>query len=116
MPVTFEIIGELPSLNEYIAANNRNRYLANKMKREATELVAWQVKNIPKITQPSEYHFHWYVKNKKKDPDNVAYACKFVFDGLQESGKLDNDSMAWIQAIHHTYSVGEPKVIVTVDG
>jgi hypothetical protein len=111
----FIVKGELPSLNEYIAANNRNRFIANKMKRDATELVVWQVKNIEKITTPANYYFHWVVKNKKKDPDNVAYACKFVFDGLQEAGKLENDSMAWVKSIHHTYSIGEPSVEITVD-
>lgn len=115
MAQTILILGELPSLNEYVAANNRNRFIANKMKRDATELVAWQLKNVINITHPAHYHFHCTVKNKKKDPDNIGYACKFIFDALQESGRLENDSMAWVKSIHHTYSVGEPMVKITVD-
>lgn len=115
MAQTILILGELPSLNEYIAANNRNRFIANKMKRDATELVAWQLKNVIKITQPAHYHFHWVTKDLRVDSDNTAFACKFVFDGLQEAGVLKRDSRAWVKSIAHTYSVGDPMVKITVD-
>lgn len=112
---TFEIEGELPDLNTYINAERRNKYLGAKIKREATDFVAWSVKRLPEITKPADYHFHWIVKNKRKDPDNVAFATKFIFDGLVAAGKLKNDNMVWIKGIYHTYSVGDPKVIITFD-
>ena len=109
------IQGELPDLNTYINAERSNRYVAAKIKKEATEFVVWQVKSLPKITAPANYHFHWIVKNKRKDPDNVSYACKFIFDGLQSSGVLINDSMAWVKSIHHTFEVGEPRVELWIE-
>jgi len=109
-----EVKGELPDLNSYINAERGNRYGGAKIKKEATNIVAWQVMNMPKITEPKHFHFHWYVKNKRKDPDNVAFACKFVLDGLQAAGVLPKDSMAWVLSLHHTYSVGEPRVVLTL--
>jgi len=113
--VTFIIEGELPDLNTYINAERTNRYKAAKIKKDATELVAWYAKRLPVIDQPADWYFHWTVKNKRKDPDNIAFACKFIFDGLQQAGVLNNDNMVAIRSIHHTYSVGEPSVKITVD-
>lgn len=112
---TFEVTGELPDLNTYINAERTNRYMAAKIKKEATDLVAWSVMRLPEITKPSNYHFHWIVSSKRKDPDNVAFAAKFIFDGLVVAGKLKNDNMAWVKGIYHTYSVGKPKVIISFD-
>lgn len=111
------IEGQLPSANQYIAANNRNRFISAKLKREATELVAWQCKKLEKITKPADYTFTWYVPNKRTDPDNLSFAQKFVFDGLQEAGVLPNDSMAWVRSITHRFYVTEkkPHLIVAID-
>jgi len=109
------IDGRLPSLNEYIAAERTYRYIAAKMKKDATELVAWQCKQIKPITEPADYTFTWYVANNRTDPDNIAFACKFVFDGLQSAGKLPNDSMKYIKSITHHFMIGEPKVEIQID-
>lgn len=78
-------------------------------------MVAWQVKKIKPITKPSWYTFTWYVKDSRTDSDNTASACKYVFDGLQEAGKLPNDSLKWVLAIDHRFVIGkEEKVIVEV--
>lgn len=114
--MVIKIQGELPDLNTYINKTRTNKYVSAKIKKEACELVAWQLKGKEKIEYPSEFHFEWIVKNRKKDPDNIAFAVKFILDAMQDVGMLENDSMDWIQAIHHTYSVGEPGVIITIDG
>ena len=109
-----KIEGELPDLNKYINAERTNKYKAAGIKADATDQVAWQVLTAKVITKPAHYHFHWTVKNKRKDPDNIAWACKFVFDGLQKAGKLKNDNMEMILSIHHTFSIGKPSLVVTV--
>ncbi len=110
------INGHLPSLNEYITANNRNRFIAAKMKKEATELVAWQVKSCPKITEPSSYTFTWHVTNRRSDPDNIASAVKYIFDGLQVARVLPQDSFKWVLAINHRFVLSkEAKVIVDIN-
>ena len=105
MNQTLIIKEALPSLNEYIQVERSNRFAAAKLKKEATELVAWSAKSLAKITEPAHYHFHWFVKDKRKDPDNIAFACKFIFDGLQLVGKLKNDSFIWVLSIHHDFDI-----------
>src|SRR5574337_1510710 len=99
------IEGQLPTLNEYINAERTNRFIAAKIKKEATEMVAWQAKKLPKIEAPADYTFTWYVANKRKDPDNVAFATKFILDGLMAAGKLDNDSMKWVRSLTHFFEI-----------
>lgn len=110
----YTIEGELPDLNKYINAERSNRYIAAKIKKEATELVAWQLKGREKITVAADYHFHWVVKDRRKDPDNIYFAGKFVLDGMQAAGILPQDSMKYVKSILHTHSVGKPKVVLTV--
>lgn len=112
----FILQGKLPTLNEYIKAERTNRFMAAKLKKEATQSVAWQVKRLKKISSPSYYTFEWYVKDSRTDSDNIAFACKFIFDGLQESGILDNDSFKNVIAIDHRFYVSKnERVEITVD-
>lgn len=113
MKLTIE--GRLPTLNQYIAANNRNRFISAKMKKDFTELVAWQCKKLEPISTQADYTFTWYVPNKRSDPDNIAYAAKYVFDGLQAAGKLPNDSMKYVRSICHFFEVGEPRCEVEIN-
>lgn len=109
------INGKLPTLNQYIAANNRNRFISAKLKKDATELVAWQCTGMEAITRPADYTFTWYVPNRRSDPDNIAHGMKYCYDGLQAAGKLPNDSMAWVRSITHFFEIGEPKVEIEID-
>lgn len=110
------IEGKLPSLNEYVNAERTNRFIAAKIKKEATELVAWQCKGVLKISGCNDYTFTWYLPNKRSDPDNISFAQKFIFDGLQVAGKLENDSMKYVRSLTHFFEVGDYRVKVEIDG
>lgn len=91
------ILGPLHAMNEVIQANRRNRFLGAKMKQEDTDYIALESgKQIPRgfepINVPMFIEFHWYCKNKKKDPDNIASSKKSVLDGLQKSGIIKQDT------------------------
>lgn len=116
-----EISGALPSANEYIHALARNRYLGGAMKRESTELVAWTAKSqfpngVKEIDVPVFIEFHWYCKNKKKDPDNVAFAKKFIFDGLQVAGILQQDTWKSIIGFSDHFYIDKinPRVVAII--
>ena len=98
---------KFPSLNEYIAAERTNRYKAAKLKKEITDLVALACKSqkIPKY-QRARFRFVWICKNKKMDPDNVAYNCKGVFDGMVHAGVLPNDGWDNVKGIVHDFEIG----------
>lgn len=90
------IKGKLPSLNEYIEAERTNRYKAAKMKKEAEELIIWQIKQMKPIKSKIRIKFTWHEEKKRRDPDNVRFAAKFVLDAMQKCGKLPNDNASWI--------------------
>ena len=104
---------ELIDLNNYINAERTNRFKAAKIKKEQTELVAYEVrkamKNGAKIKPehfPLDFEFRWFMKNKRKDKDNIVFAKKFCFDGMISSGLIENDG--WKE-------IGSFKDVVVVD-
>lgn len=96
------IPGRFPSLNDYIAAERRNRHIAAKMKREETKRVADIAANsdMPTFEKPVHVYFTWVEPNKRRDVDNVAFAHKFILDGLVEAGVLKGDSRKYVTGFY----------------
>lgn len=91
------IPGQLTNLNKYINAERTSRYAAARIKKEETDRCTWAFKGIKPITKPPiTIDFKWYVPNKRQDPDNVAFAKKFILDGMVKAGVIPNDGMNWI--------------------
>lgn len=92
------IPGELMTLNQYVNKQRTNRFVANGAKQKFTNIVKNEVlrnkKENPKfkIPFPSKLKIIWYRKNKRSDPDNIAFAKKFILDGIMKAGELDNDN------------------------
>ena len=40
---------------------------------------------------PADLEFTWYVKDRRKDKDNISFAKKYIFDGMINAGLIDND-------------------------
>lgn len=101
------IKGELTDLNKYIFAERSNRFVGASIKKKNTELVEQEIliQRLKPITEPVSIHITWYVKNGRKDPDNVAFAKKFILDGLVKMGVLQNDTMKEIKSFQDTFIV-----------
>lgn len=95
------IEGELTALNEFINAERRNRYIAAKIKKDETGYCQDVAEKIDLKLQETDFPcaliITWYVKNKRKDADNIAFAKKFILDGLVEAGVLPNDNRKYVQ-------------------
>lgn len=95
------IEGELTALNEFINAERRNRYIAAKIKKEETgycqDVAEKNELKLQETDFPCALIITWYVKNKRKDADNIAFAKKFILDGLVEAGVLPNDNRKYVQ-------------------
>lgn len=93
------IFDELPALNEYLqVTRSRYGYSANikrKFTNKCKQSFLTQLAN-KKLEYPYEFIFVWYAKDKRKDPDNICFAHKFIFDGMQTSGLMKNDNWAHI--------------------
>lgn len=100
----------LPTLNEYTNANRGNRYGGASVKKKATSLCATYVRKA--INEgfevgelPADFRFDWFLKNRRKDKDNVAFAKKFIFDGMIDAGLMTNDGWKEVGNWTETFEV-----------
>lgn len=100
----------IPTLNEHDKANRGNKYGGASMKKKATNICAVYVKqamnkgfNFEDL--PVNLKFDWYVKNRRKDKDNIAFAKKYIFDGMVQAGLIDNDGWKQIGDWEESFEV-----------
>lgn len=92
------IKGELTDLNNYIRVERGNRFAGAKVKEEETNRV-WaecKEKRFPLQKKGVFLVFRWYAKDRKKDKDNIAFAKKFILDGLVLAGVLKSDGWDFV--------------------
>lgn len=112
------IPGELTDLNAFIKATNSHFYAGNKVKRGETERVVRAVQGGERVEQyPVIIRYSWYSKNARKDIDNVAFAKKFINDGLVEAGVLENDSRRFVAGFSDLFFIDKenPRVEVLIE-
>jgi Holliday junction resolvase RusA-like endonuclease len=114
---TLIIKTKFPDFNDYDrAARSKSYYAAADMKKTFTEIAAreCQVQKIQPV-ESAHFRFIWTEANKKRDPDNIIFAKKFIMDGLQEAGILTNDGWSQIRGIIDEFEAGnEYKVTVEI--
>lgn len=102
MAITIFFEREFPGLNEHIKELNRNRYKGAGMKKTETDWVMYTAKRLkipPILHYPVQCRFTWYIRNKKKDLDNIIFAKKYILDGLVKAGVLKGDGQKYINFI-----------------
>ena len=117
MLIEFFIPGDFTTLNEHMAAANSNRHQAAAIKRDETRRATLAAREVPEITEyPVDLYLTWYRSNKKSDPDNIAFAVKYILDGLQIARVLKQDTWACVRTIAHEFHVDRenPGVMVTI--
>lgn len=122
--IKIKIPHELVDLNKFINSQRANRYGGNELKRQNTELCKVYFKKaineglkIDRDSMPINITFERHVKNKRKDKDNIAFAKKFVLDGMVESGLIPNDGWKEVGDLTDTFQVNKNKqgVIVYIE-
>lgn len=117
MQAIYVVNGKLATLNDHDAANRSNKFYGAKMKEEMTDLVAWQVKQGIKISHPCYVIFTWLYSGRH-DFDNIAFAKKYVLDGMVKAGILPNDNQSWVLGFTDNFEKvgkGEEGVVITVE-
>ncbi len=104
--MTFFVPGPLPGMNEIIAAAKSGRGKGNAYSRQKllwTSTVAFHARSrsIGHLPSPVSVSCVWHEATKRRDPDNIQAAVKFVLDGLVEAGILSGDRRADIAAVRH---------------
>lgn len=110
------IIGKLDGLNDYTKACRTNRYLGNKMKQENESHITLFIRNqlSEERFERVAIRFNWFEPNRKRDPDNICFAKKFILDALVKEGVLKNDTQKYIEHFEDYFYVdaNNPRVEV----
>ena len=106
---------KLPTLNEYIKVERTNRYAAATLKLKYTNTLAKELKGLelPKNTK-FNITLVWYVKDNRKDHDNIAFGIKFILDGMVKAGVLKNDNPRYIGNITHQFKIDKDERVVMI--
>lgn len=116
----FTINQRLPSLNDIIkvAKQTGRGILYSNLKNKYTNIVCDSIPNSFNNVFSSIYlALKWFEKNRKRDPDNVAFAIKFILDGLCKKGVIINDNSKVIVGWNNKFIYGEDdKVEVNIYG
>ena len=113
----FDILGQLPGLNEMIdaAKQGKGKYQPYaKMKETYTNMVAWLAKKLPKYNK-IRVIITWFDPDDKHDPDNTAAGQKFIMDGLVLAGTIPNDTKKYIKSIAHEFETDRQNPRVEVE-
>ena len=108
------IEGKFVELNKYITSLNSSRYRGNNVKQEMTNLVYWQAVGKPKFKTPAVFKFVWFVKDRRKDPDGIAFAKKYVLDGLQKAGIITGDGFREVKGFIDEFIVSDKEGVEVV--
>lgn len=101
-------------LNEYINIERSNKYKAAKIKRDTTFALKMMLLGKPKIKTPTGLKLTWLIPNKRRDLDNISFACKFLLDGMVKAGLIENDNLNHITELHHRFEISD-KVGVRIE-
>lgn len=117
---TFFVPGPLPGLNEVVAAakHRRGNWTAyGDLKRKWTSTIqailrTTHIRSMPAAT----LQFVWCEKDRRRDPDNIASAKKFILDALVQEGVLTTDGWQAVKGWEDRFRVDamNPGVHVTV--
>lgn len=107
----------MPGMNEIIAAakSGHGRGVAySRMKKEWHEIISDSIirAGIPFIQSPVWLHFIHLEINKRRDPDNIVAAKKFVMDALVKTGVLQNDNWACVSGFRDSWMIADPPSIL----
>lgn len=83
--------------NEYINAERRNKYKANRIKQDEKALVVFSVKEKYTGKYPVTLIIRPHYQHRKRDLDN--YRMKGLIDGLVSAGVIENDNLTKINKI-----------------
>ena len=109
--ITFFLDFPLPTLNEMIRTARGNKYAAAAQKKKYTDRVAMEI-----IVQTECPHFEaislditWIETKKKRDPDNVFSAAKFICDGIVAADIIDDDDRDHVASITNRIAVSDSR-------
>lgn len=92
-----------PTLNTIINAARTSKFLSAQLKKLWHAKIGYFVSKLPKIEGKIYLECVWFVKNRRRDPDNITACQKYILDTLVEQARIEDDNLSVIQSptIHH---------------
>lgn len=114
------IPGSLPGLNEYIQAERTHRQRGAALKREAQELIEWEIsQQIDRpLREPVVMHYTWVERDRRRDKDNISsMGRKLIQDAMVAVGALKNDGWANIAGFSDAFEVDadDPRIEIDIE-
>lgn len=105
-----------PMLNEQIRLARTHWAKSAQVKKQWTNDVAIECRNLPTFEGPVWIQFDWQLKKfPNVDGDNASASAKYLLDGLVQAGIIPDDSLKVIMSpVVHYYRGGNNEVIVTL--
>ena len=104
----------LPTMNEMIRTARGNRYAAAAQKKKYTNLIAEEI--LVQTDRPQygavSLDLTWIETKKKRDPDNVFAAAKFILDGIKVAGIIADDDRDHVASITNQIVVSDSRGVV----
>ena len=108
----FFIPGLLPSANNFINANRKGQWQAGHVMKKKWTAYARMFAPKPKreiSCWPLFFIFRWVEPDKLRDPDNIQFAVKFIFDGLVCEKVMPNDGWNQVAGTVNLFEVNKNK-------
>ena len=121
MLYSIQVSGRLDGLNEYTKANRSNRYAGANMKKKNEGKVISAIRAAglegKRIKPPVRITIDWYEPNRRRDLDNIAFAKKFILDGIVKAGLLDNDNWEFVEGFIDYFYIDKanPRIEIVIE-
>lgn len=118
--MTLILPGSLPGLNEYIQAERAHRQKGAALKRDAQELIEWEIsQQIDRpLREPVTMHYHWVERDRRRDKDNISsMGRKLIQDAMVAMEVLKNDGWSNIAGFSDTFDVDpdNPRIEIEIE-
>lgn len=114
---TLIIPGEMPGLNTIIAESKKHWSNYAKSKKKYTLIATvFAKRDLVPISKSVNIEFMWYCKDKRRDPDNIASAKKYIIDGLVDAKILVEDGWSQIKGFTDRFYIDKynPRIEVII--
>ena len=109
--ITFFLDFPLPTINDMIRTARGNKFAAAAQKKKYTNLVAWEImaQTPTTVFEAVSLDVTWIETKKKRDPDNVFGAAKFILDGMVAADVINDDDRDHVAAITNRIAVSDSR-------
>jgi len=115
--ISFFLVFSLPTLNEMIRTARGNKFAAAAQKKKYTNMVALEIMaQTPTVCfEAVSLDITWLETKKKRDPDNVFAAQKFLLDGIVAANIIKDDDRDHVASITNRIALSNTRgVVVTI--